>query len=725
MSFLPPPRRRPREQAPVATAVLPERLYRRLLELLAPPAAAEVLQRLPSSVDSGDPLPHLLLELARLQHLADQLLQGILPRIVRRLSFHSRGRRQRERLPARGRIDWPRTLTDQLQHAGTAGQTVITQARRREFTTADNLVSAAIVLDVRRRTATLLQSGLLPPAAALRHPLQQLLAGCDRLLGGTFAEMRAAAELLLDSGRLPEQVNELTRRRQINRAYHDLADWYRRLNRLTLSRNDQSRTGRSLQIGGERLEHDYRNWLTAELLLTLAETPGSLTIRRSDDGQQLIVSRPDGRQMAGRPLNDSSGALFEWQRLQPAPHEIRHDAALVWREPPLHWYAVWRADSRTLRHARSAVDGMSLRTVLLCAAELADDGRSADDGLLELVPPPGDSARIIPRLQALLARTFELLEPLPAPDCHGLLLDGDDQLPPLLDRFGTPIALDDAVLCRKPHLGPHQVELVSRSRHCCRAGAICQIIGRPDAVVPTRRPRSEPELLRELAQLRLRQPAGDPEPDSDEAAVIDTAVSELSRQVTELTHRYIELSGNSNRLEQYEQQLLDIGLQPIFGRLSDRDRQSLSTALFLRDQLDRAAGGDYSSVVLHLTRVVENLLDPRLRALKLRAPHLFSLRHRVGIGNFSAFAREPARRHDFLDALGAAWRPLADAGEAASQIEQVILRVERIRPIRNAAAHTTAVNRDQLRQVLHDICGSGDGRIGLLHLLLQGWTHDN
>jgi hypothetical protein len=719
MSFVPPPRRsRPPQGAPAAAAALPERLYRRLLTLLAAPAAAGLLQQLPQGAAAGT-LPQQLQELARLQLLADQLLQDILPRIVRRLSFHSRGRRQREPLPARGRIDWPRTLHEQLQRGSDPDLTVITHARRRDFATVDNLVSAAIVIDVRRRTAALLQSGLLPPAAALRHPLQQLITGCDRLLGGVLGELRDRAEVLLNGGRLAEQVGELARRRQSNRAYHDLAAWYRQLNRLTLSSGEPTAAGHGLRLGDDQLTRDYRSWLSAELLLSLADTPGALTISRDDDG--LLVSSANGRQMLGRPLHGRDGALFAWQRLQPAPHEIRHGETLFWREPPLQWHAVWRADSAALWRARYSADGVTLRTVLLCAAELSADLDNVDDSLLELVPPPAESTRIIPRLHALLERTLALLEPLPAPACHGLLLDGDEDLPPLRDRFGTPIALDDAVLCRKPHLGPQQFELVSRSRQCCRVGEVCQIIGRPDAVAPSRRPRTEPELLRELAQLQLPGPPPAAPPGSAAEAAADESVAQLSRRVTELTRRFVELSGNAGRLQHYEQQLLDIGLQPIFRRLSSNDRQSLSLALFLRDQLDSAAGGDYSAVVLHLTRVLENQLDPRLRALKQRAPHLFSARHRVGIGNFSAFARDPARRRDFHDALSAVWRPLAGTGATAAQLELVITLVERIRPIRNAAAHTSPINRDQLRTVLHDICGSGDGRVGLLHLLLQGW----
>src|SRR5690606_4705997 len=79
-------------------------------------------------------------ELAVLVYLRDELLESILPRIKRRLSFLAPRELMVEELPPRGRIDWPRTMAAGLrERPGEPPLAVHTRQRRRHFATPENL----------------------------------------------------------------------------------------------------------------------------------------------------------------------------------------------------------------------------------------------------------------------------------------------------------------------------------------------------------------------------------------------------------------------------------------------------------------------------------------------------------------------------------------------------------------------------------------------------------
>ena len=73
-------------------------------------------------------------ELAVLFYLRDELLESILPRIKRRLSFVAPREIIAEDMPARGRIDWPRTMAASLRdRPGELPSKMQTRQRRRVF----------------------------------------------------------------------------------------------------------------------------------------------------------------------------------------------------------------------------------------------------------------------------------------------------------------------------------------------------------------------------------------------------------------------------------------------------------------------------------------------------------------------------------------------------------------------------------------------------------------
>ena len=90
--------------------------------------------------------------------------------------------------------------------------------------------------------------------------------------------------------------------------------------------------------------------------------------------------------------------------------------------------------------------------------------------------------------------------------CHGIFLDtlSVGKRVGMVDRYGVKIGndanepADELLICPKPHIGDWHVDLVSRTRHCCKDAQLCHILGQPQARPPVRPPRSANDLLREL-----------------------------------------------------------------------------------------------------------------------------------------------------------------------------------------------------------------------------------
>ena len=81
----------------------------------------------------------------------EELLDDIMPRIRRQLSLNSSSVRTRELAPVRGDIDWARTIERQVREsAGLAPLSFDTRLRQREHTTPANLLTVAILQDVRK-----------------------------------------------------------------------------------------------------------------------------------------------------------------------------------------------------------------------------------------------------------------------------------------------------------------------------------------------------------------------------------------------------------------------------------------------------------------------------------------------------------------------------------------------------------------------------------------------
>lgn len=221
--------------------------------------------------DAEDAVPRRYRELGVLFFLRDELFEHILPRIVRRLSFELPRSTIIEEPPARGRIDWARTLDAAwAERPGEPPLVLHTRQRRRDFATAENMLTVATLLEYRADVQRALWSerGLIGNEA-LRHPLNEIVEQCDRELAfPQFAGLRRAAQQIIESDdteTLEAQVYE----RLIpggNSAYEDLLTWRARRRNLRLLRRDQIAVAEDV-LGADPDEDNYlyQLWLFYEL----------------------------------------------------------------------------------------------------------------------------------------------------------------------------------------------------------------------------------------------------------------------------------------------------------------------------------------------------------------------------------------------------------------------------------------------------------------------------
>ncbi len=149
-----------------------------------------------------DAVPRRYRELGVLFFLRDELFEHILPRIVRRLSFESPRSTIVEEPPARGRIDWTRTLDAAwAERPGEPPLVLHTRQRRRDFATPENLLVVATLLEYHTDVQRMLWSerGAIGNEA-LRHPLNAIVERCEREVAfPQFAGLRRAAQQIVEN----------------------------------------------------------------------------------------------------------------------------------------------------------------------------------------------------------------------------------------------------------------------------------------------------------------------------------------------------------------------------------------------------------------------------------------------------------------------------------------------------------------------------------------------
>lgn len=483
--------------------------------------------------------PHLARErdLAVLFYLRDELFESILPRIRRRLSFAAPRETAVEPLPPRGRIDWPRTAAASLaRHPGQPPLEVHTRQRRRHFTTPENLLAVATLLEYRAAAQRLLDEEAARAGAwAVRHPLHAIVERCTRELAfPQFAGLLREAEAALEHTDALEAAVAADLLPGRNSAYDDLLGWRRRLRGLDLL--DRERAGaEEPMLGSEPRRDNYlyqlwlfyelaellqaagalREWQTERMVLTFEWGQGATrqTYRLQHD--QAI---PDAQVWPGGP-----GVRPDLYIERVGRRELRDTAgALVWREPGYLLDAKYYREreggpERPAGPLKRMLADLQLTGERHGALLFAFHGANPAQGGGELRPDPrraqyvqpdvridtwqlrpsaGAAGGLCAELRAVLDQVHAVLGSPPELRCRGVFLDphGRDAQGALAgaaglpDRAGAPLPadLDDLLVCPKPHVAPWRVDLVSRARDCCANPALCHIVGQPGARKPER-----------------------------------------------------------------------------------------------------------------------------------------------------------------------------------------------------------------------------------------------
>jgi len=305
-------------------------------------------ERLADSLD--DPRLRRYRELAVLFYLRDELFNTILPRIKRRLSFVAPREIRTEELPARGRIDWPRTMTSSMHTLpGEPPMQVQTRQRRRHFATPENLLTVATLLEYQAAAQHVLDSEIAHDySQGLRHPLHGIIDACVRELAfPQFASLISEATPIVEQ-RTRQSLADLEAEVAANllpgrnSAYNDLLVWRGKLASLhLLERHEVSAPQPMLGADPHEADFLYQYWLFYELL-DLLQRRACLAIWNSSEATATFVWG-HGDDQRHYKLRHDREIKRHWQNapgVRPdlyishaVRQEVRNGAELIWHEP--------------------------------------------------------------------------------------------------------------------------------------------------------------------------------------------------------------------------------------------------------------------------------------------------------------------------------------------------------------------------------------------------------
>jgi hypothetical protein len=730
----------------------------RLVELLlrhdAPALASAIGERPGGALD--DPRLARHRELAALWHLRGELFEGVLPQIKRRLSFAAPRELGVEPLPTRGRVDWAQTAAAGLRdRPGQAPLEARTRQRRRSFGTPESLLVVVTLLEYRQAAERLLAAEVVSAgAAALRHPLHDIVAACERELAiPPLAGLRAEAERIVAGlGELtPGELQRLAEGQLPpgrTGAYDDLIAWRERLAALQLAApGAPDPAAPAVGADPERDDLLYQTWLFLELADLLRRRDrlvevggGRLRYTWGDGGERrpyVLWLRPE----RGGPWREGPAAQPALLVEREARREVRSEGRLVWGEPGYAVAASFAPGADAGGAVRRLLGDLQLtggrRGALLVAH---GQGPAGVDGaapcsvgpeppidvdapglrvdVYRVAPAPGDEGSPLAALGLLLDAAHAAVGPAVPIACHGVFLDALSaaERGSLAGRDGAALDGDPAelLICPKPHIGPWRADLVSRSRHCCQDPRLCHIVGQPGARRPVRPPRTTDDLLRELGQLFDARAPGE---------IDEQEIDVVARRVEELTRRFAEVAGDFGDVALYEGRLRDAGMDRTLHMLGPGERESLALAVYLVDKLDRVRATDFSAPTIHLARVLEREIQRRVMAV----PGVEAGDFPHGKPTLGSLAGTRRRRPEvwakIAAALDARWDGRVDGADPAFAIafEDFVEQLQPVVHARNQAAHTTPVPRERYRRLFGDMCHGGALRVGVLNALLLAW----
>ena len=731
------------------------------------------------------PAPHEDAALTRLRELAvviylrEELCEQILPRIKRRLSFAAPRTIMVERLPTRGRIDWPRTMAASWRDCPEEPPLEVhTRQRRRHFATPENLLTVVTILEYQAFTQELLdREASYDPLGTLQHPLYAIVDACSReLIFPQFAGLEGEARALLEAQHehaisdLEELVAEQAQP-GLNSAYDDLLAWRGKLCQLRLLDRDLTAAPTAM-LGADpkRDNYLYQLWIFYELLSLLdrrgwIEPDGvSLAPMRLRFRWQECVYELQHDQTVPEPTvsswQDRSGDAhrvpavrpdYYLRRIDPPTLAVADGRETIWREPGVIWDAKYyrereRTDAPSSPIKRMIADlnllGESYGVLLFAFLKEPESGNAN----YALGPNPAHSETLLLQqhvairqlrpalaeggsaiygiLEQLLNDAHERLRTPATIACHGLFLDGLTVNAHGLLAGGEALRRRDGSALTTADM-PAETELNTL--------LICPKphIGpwRVDIVSLEHDCCQNPRLCHIMgAGLSAIQRPSRLTRLEDIARAIrtpgdgegDERAAAATRQVRSIAQRYAELiQPNLAEFTTWVREELDVGEQfEHFPLLTQSLRDTLGLGRFLWQQIDAIRATNYAGPTLLFTGVLEELVR---QSIYEHCPPLTDSTGR-GLPKTLGTIGHPRNRAVLIDAMeaGQHWEPMLGATIQLSFDAWAEL-TWRISRIRNQAAHEAHVSPGEFRNLQQLYFGSKRTGFGALNGLLLAW----
>jgi hypothetical protein len=677
----------------------------------------------------------------RLLALADELLDEIVPRIRRQMSFQATRETRVEEPPLRGQIDWPSSLATAWNEQPDQPPTRFTTTlRNRTFATPENRLVVAVLSAYAHALKQMRTRTHMPDVPLTDSEKRTLLHLEDRvrrvLATPHFRPLAHEAQTVP----IPQLIATVKQHlRPGKNAYRDLLNWWQRFEQLHISRTAGHKPAAVLQ-NDMQLSLLYQLWIALELVEFLAEqhvlhTPtirtDHLSFSYSWQGREfrLVYDRQPAEHLA---WDNAPGERPDYFIHRAEPLVVAYQGKIIWREPGVLLDAKCFT-SGTPAQTTSAIKRMLADLQLVDASQgmlllpvlhnITADKRHLhpkSDRYLSNVAPNMEvrlhTLRPMEQQEVLHGRMREILDQVAAwlPErepiaCHGFLQDADTRNPGGTQPYCHPQTNEVLAICRKPHISPLHADLVSPRHDCLQNPKQCHIMGQidPNTVLPPfiQRVQSQEDLLQTIAQ--LRELLQDKFTAQDESAEADEARSRLLNAIGELTEAYfkfkqpptldIEEKLKAYFADEYWQQSRETPRG-----LPKAVRHMLISGEYVRSELKGVGIQDWAACAVQYVRALEVELKRRLYETsgdpsKLlvkdykKQEYVPMKSNRFTFGTVTtAYQKRPNHKHwqVFLS------EAVVKSGADAAEFEELIGFVDDIRQHRNNIAHGARISEN-------------------------------
>lgn len=712
----------------------------------------------------GSPLLQQYDRYIRLQMFSSELLDHILPRIRRQLSLKTDHVRQREEALPRGTIDWPRTIERSWNTApGSPPLQFETRQRQRSMHTPENLLTVAILLTFRRELQQAI--GEIFADEELNSQEKQALAAfkdaCERELSAAYAHALLDEAAHVDIATLAQTV--LQHLRPGPSPYRDLLRWWHDFSAFRVGRATAARATALASVRNDEKADAwlYELWIALEGLHLFQEEgcvqPQHLRVA-TDLLQCEFTWR--GRQFRftyNRQPEMIAGNEPAWEHAPPSrpdymiervePLRISHEGKLIWQEPPIlldaKYYLEGNDPANTHGPIKKLLGDMTLlgaQTGILffpLIAEPADEqqitrtihhsgvayhpGQKQHSQYIHLyrLEPGMPFAILQQRLCAILDLATEKLPERPAPACHGVWLDVDSQN---ATQHSLP---SGTILCPKPHISDHVVDLVHVERDCLKNPYLCHIIGKPgeQPIMPpfVMRAANEQQVEQRSQEIRARN---EERLRAAEQAGDEERAEQLRRQIMtsigHTTEQFVDMFGETNQIDSIER-LFDLFFRDYWMQhkrsLAEATRHALISGEYVWLHYQKVQLQDWAAPAIQYCRALEHELKRRLYN---PCPGSYP----PNKAGFTIGTVEYAYQEQQYKARPLLWQIFLDrvkrSGGKRDEFESLLRRLSaaKVKDQRNMLAHGGKVSRESA-QMLREIIVGERNRPGVLIWLAE------